>query len=642
MGYQISPGVLTREFDLTTTVPAVSTTEGAFVGQYKWGPVRERYLTGSENELSSVFWKPDEVNFEDFFTAANFLAYGNTLWNVREVIDTTEANTALQAKNATSANTSGFLVLNESHYRINFEDGSLQNTFGTGGWIAKFPGDLGNSLKVSICTSPAAYQSTLTGTLSVNAASKVVTGANTLFTTQLQVGDHIVINNQENQVVAINNATSLVLRNNQVGGATANTAVRRWEYYIEVDSEPNTSDYVANRGGSGDECHVVIADEDGAWTGQPGTILEVFQKLSMARDAKLDDGTSNYYVNQINDRSKYVWWAGHNANNTNIGSQAQNTTFAGSSLPVTDSLVGGSDGGRIGNDEKIRGYDLFKESEESDISLIIGGNATQTVAVHIINNIAEYRQDCVAVLSPPRVTVVNNVGSEAVDVVNWRNTLPSTSWAILDSGWKYQYDKYNDVYRWVPLSGDIAGLMVQTDVQRDPWWSPAGFNRGNIKNVIRLAYNPGKTDRDYLYKNGVNPCVTFPGDGTVLYGDKTLQAKPSAFDRINVRRLFIVLRKAIGRAAKYSLFELNDAYTRQAFKNMVEPFLRDVKGRRGLTDFKVICDETNNTGEVIDNNRFVGDIYLKPARSINFITLNFIAVRTSVEFSEVVQNFGAS
>jgi phage tail sheath protein FI len=206
----------------------------------------------------------------------------------------------------------------------------------------------------------------------------------------------------------------------------------------------------------------------------------------------------------------------------------------------------------------------------------------------------------------------------------------------MDSGWKYQYDKFNDVYRYVPLNGDTGGTMVRTDQQRDPWYSPAGFNRGNIKNVIKLAFNPNKAERDVLYKAGVNPVVSFPGQGTVLFGDKTLLAKPSAFDRINVRRLFIVLEKSISTASKFTLFEFNDEFTRANFVNLVEPFLRDVQGRRGITDFRVVCDESNNTPEVIDRNEFIGDIFIKPARSINFIQLNFVAVRTGVDFSEVV------
>jgi len=287
-------------------------------------------------------------------------------------------------------------------------------------------------------------------------------------------------------------------------------------------------------------------------------------------------------------------------------------------------------------------YSLFASPEDVDVSLILAGETNQTRALHLINNIAEVRKDCLVVMSPRKADVVNNsgyVGSEMDDVIAFRNLLPSSSYATMDSGYKYQYDKYNDVNRYVAMNGDTAGLMARTDNDRDPWYSPAGFNRGQIKNVLRLSYNPPKAQRDQLYKSGINPVNTFPGQGTILFGDKTLLAKPSAFDRINVRRLFIVLEKAIAIAAKFTLFEFNDEFTRAQFRNLVEPFLRDVQGRRGIYDFRVICDETNNTGEVIDGNRFVGDIYIKPARSINFIQLNFVAVRTGVEFSEIVGKF---
>jgi phage tail sheath protein FI len=279
---------------------------------------------------------------------------------------------------------------------------------------------------------------------------------------------------------------------------------------------------------------------------------------------------------------------------------------------------------------------VFKNPEEVDVSLLVTGTGNSTIATHVISNIAETRKDCVAFISPEKADVVDNAGSEATDVVAYRETLTSSSYTVIDSGYKYQYDKYNDVYRWIPLNGDIAGLCVRTDTERDPWFSPGGMNRGQVKNVIKLAWNPTKTERDTLYLKGVNPVVSFPGEGTVLYGDKTMLSKPSAFDRINVRRLFITLEKAISRAARFSLFEFNDQFTRAQFVALVEPYLRDVQGRRGITDFRVVCDDTNNTAEIIDRNEFVGDIYIKPARSINFIQLNFVAVRTGVSFNEVV------
>ena len=294
---------------------------------------------------------------------------------------------------------------------------------------------------------------------------------------------------------------------------------------------------------------------------------------------------------------------------------------------------------RSGNIET--GWDLFADADSQDIGLLVTGpsivdSADATLANYIINNIAEARKDCVAFVSPSSNSVVNHIGSEVDNVLADRNALPSTSYAFMDSSWKYMYDKYNDVYRWVPLNGDTAGLAARTDTTNDPWFSPAGFTRGNIKNVVKLAWNPKQLDRDDLYSKGVNPVVSFPAQGVVLYGDKTLLSRPSAFDRINVRRLFIALEKTIARYAKSQLFEFNDEYTRAAFRNVVEPFLRDVKARRGVTDFLVVCDETNNTPNVIDQNQFVGDIYVKPNRSINYIQLNFVAVRSGVSFQEVI------
>ena len=320
------------------------------------------------------------------------------------------------------------------------------------------------------------------------------------------------------------------------------------------------------------------------------------------------------------------------------GASATVVTFSGG--PLMDELSGGVDGNSILTDgEYMTGLDKFKSGEDIDISLLMTADANVDVQMYAINDIAEYRKDCVAFLSPPQNLVVNNAGNEAQDLVTYRDELPTSSYSVMDSGWKYQYDKYSDIYRWVPLNGDIAGLCVRTDTVRDPWWSPAGYNRGFIQNCVRLAWNPRKAYRDLLYANGINPVISEPGQGTLLFGDKTMLSKPSAFDRINVRRLFIVLEKAISTAAKYTLFEFNDQFTRAQFVNMVEPYLRDVMGRRGLYDFRVVCDETNNTPEVIDANSFVGDIYIKPARSINFIQLNFVAVRTGVDFSEVVGKF---
>ncbi len=374
------------------------------------------------------------------------------------------------------------------------------------------------------------------------------------------------------------------------------------------------------------------------FTGTAGTILEKFAFASKAGDAKKSDGTSAYYKDVVNTQSAYIWWMDHTANvagsGTVWGSTANASLFANLTANLTVSLsLGALTAPSDAN--IISGLGIFANDEAYDISLLPLADASATVANYAISSVAEVRKDCIVFISPEFDDVVNNAGSEATAITAFRDTLTSSSYAVLDSGWKYQYDRYNDVYRWVPLNGDTAGLAVRTDFVADPWFSPAGFNRGQVKNVVKLAYSPSKTDRDTLYKKGVNPVVTFPGNGTILYGDKTLLAKPSAFDRINVRRLFIVLEKAIATAAKFQLFEFNDPFTRAQFRNLVEPFLRDVQGRRGITDFKVVCDESNNTAQVIDTNNFVADIYIKPARAINFIQLNFIATRSGISFEEV-------
>jgi phage tail sheath protein FI len=640
VSFLVSPGVKVTEIDLTTIIPAVSTTETAMVGQFQWGPCQEiRYISGEE-ELVRTFFKPDTDTFVHWYSAWSFLAYGNQLLLVREV-DTTNANTDLRAANATSANSQGFLVLNRNHYELNYDDGELYTNHSTGPWIAKYPGDIGNSIRVSVCASANAYQSTLTGSLTVSANTAAVSGVGTLFTTQVSTRDLLVLNDEIVQVKSVANNTRLTLTGRHIAGASSNTSVvRRWEHYVEVDRAPDTTPFAKVQNGKKDEMHVVIVDDDGRWTGSNNTVMEVWQSLSKSSDSKNDFGDSIYYKDVINQRSRYVWWAGHATTITNAGERVKNTGFGVPYKPLTYALAGGRDGTTIGNDERVRGWDMFADPEKVDVSILAITDGGQTVATYVINNIAEKRRDCVVVLSPPRVTAVNNADNEAVDIVTYRDRLPSTSYAMMDSGWKKIYDKYADVSRMIPLNSDVAGCMVYTDWLHDPWWSPAGFRRGRIKNIEELAWNPNQPDRDILYKNNVNPVMHAKNEGVVLFGDKTLLTHPSAFDRINVRRLFIVLEKAIAIAAKYLLFEFNDAFTRAQFKAMVEPFLRDVQGRRGIIDFRVICDETNNTGEVIDRNEFVGDIYIKPNRVINFINLRFVAVRTSVQFEEVIGKFG--
>ena len=430
--------------------------------------------------------------------------------------------------------------------------------------------------------------------------------------------------------------------------ASSNTQTRvltrTWEFHNVLDNAPGQSGYVIAFGNSSinsDEMHVVVVDDDGKFTGVPGTILEIYRNVSRATDGKDPDGQGNYWKDLINQKSQYIWVT----NDLSGAASATAENLEDSTLDVvTYALNYGKDGAtehNIAFSLLANAWDKFMNKEDIDISLVLCGTTRSFVlANYLIDNLVELRQDCVLFISPQKADVVDNSGNEAAACVNFRNLLRSTSYAVMDSGWKQMYDRYNDTYRWIPLNGDTAGLCARTDDTNDPWWSPAGFNRGHIKNVVRLAWNPRQTARDTLYKKGINPVVQFLGEGTILYGDKTLLAKPSAFDRINVRRLFIVLRKAIAEAAKYTLFEFNDSFTRAQFKNMVNPYLRDIKGRRGIYDFLVVCDETNNTPVVIDRNEFIGDIYIKPARSINFIYLNFVAVPTGVDFNEVVGNWG--
>jgi phage tail sheath protein FI len=435
----------------------------------------------------------------------------------------------------------------------------------------------------------------------------------------------------------------------KVSIADANTFTG-WAYSSQFNGAPGTSTYTSNRGGANDEIHIIVVDEEGKFTGTSGTVLEKFGYVSKASDAKDDSGNTNYYKNVIANKSKYIRWMSHptanaistysNASST-WGNTASGISFTRLASAVTLSLGNGTAAGADGTivaANTTAGYNLFSSSESTDISLIITGPGANTISSSLIS-LVETRKDCIVFFSPAKSDVVDNAGNEAAACVTQAASIGNSSYAFMDCNWKYQYDKYNDVYRWVPLNGDIAGLCAKTDIEKDPWFSPGGLNRGQIRNVVKLAWNPSKTERDTLYVKGVNPVVNFQGEGTVLFGDKTLLSKPSAFDRINVRRLFIVLEKSIARAARFSMFEFNDQFTRAQFVALVEPYLRDVQGRRGITDFRVVCDDTNNTGEVIDRNEFIGDIYIKPARSINFIQLNFVAVRTGVSFEEVVGKF---
>ena len=638
MAFQVSPGVLVQERDLTRIIPAVSTSVGAFAGEFRKGPLDEIVTVSSEQELVETFGKPDSNNFEDFFSAANFLQYSNALRVVR-------------AQNSSIANAvasgSSFVIKNETDYINNYATGQGS----VGEWAARTAGAWGNNLLVSICPSAAAYETTVVTTLAstpavgdtqvtVTSGTNIAVGDILNFSTTAATSDYN--DGHEYRVTAkASNLITIVRHPSGTGGlqrllTNGCNIRRRWRFYDQVAGAPGTSPYATSKGGSNDEIHVIVVDEDGGISGTANTVLEVYQKLSKASDAKSPQGDTNYYPTVIQTRSKYVYWMDHNSGGTNWGNTASGTTYTAVSTPTLTSLQSGSDGSAVTVAQKKTAYEKFLDSETVDVGLIIAGPGDATHVDNVIS-IAEDRKDAVAFVSPERTDVVNvaNANTQTSNVVGFYNSIRSSSYVVFDSGYKYQYDRYNDVYRFVPLNGDIAGLSARTDLIADSWYSPAGFNRGTIRGAVKLAYNPNKTQRDDLYRNRVNAVVTFPGQGTVLFGDKTGLSAPSAFDRINVRRLFIVLEKAISTASKFQLFEFNDEFTRANFRNIVEPFLREVQGRRGITDFLVVCDETNNTGEVIDRNEFIAEIFVKPARSINFITLQFVATRTGVSFEEV-------
>jgi len=750
MAFQVSPGVNTSEIDLTNVVVAAGTSTGGFAGRFRWGPIEDITLITDEDNLVDVFQKPDDNNFEHFFTAANFLQYTSAL-NLVRAANTTVANAAAP-KNAT-ANVGTYVnvqVTNSENYYTTYDDeqgGSAYGTAANGPFVAKWAGDLGNTFKYSMCPAdrPSAtltgtgtwtqatgvlagtgtlygievrvgdaisiadevglhivtavtsnvaitcfstsssdsansnakvatlqkrsafhtIASNLKGTVVVTADSTTVTGTDTMFDSQFIVGDKITINGETKKVKTLTSNTVMVTDKKFLAAASAQTYTRDWEYASAFpEGPPTTSTHAADKSMALDEIHIAVVDEDGDWTGTPDEVVEAHSNLSVAKGARDSQGEDIYYKNWINAKSKYMWWlqrpivdgeatSGDYTTPAATGSKTlrawgatadaggtqQADQFYMPGKPQTVSLGGGTAGSAPSDADVIRAYDFMKSAEDVDVSLLMTGSHSSTVVRHCIGQIAESRKDCVAFFSPTKahVVAVTNSSTATTSVTGHRDTVnQNSSYAVMDSGWKQMFDKHNDKFRYVPLNGDTAGLCAQTDAVRDPFFSPGGFSRGQIKGVVKLPFNPKKAERDILYQSQVNPVVSFPGEGTVLFGDKTQLTKPSAFDRINVRRLFILLEKAIANAARFQLFEFNDEFTRSQFVSMVEPFLRDIQGRGGIQDFAVVCDASNNTPQVVDSNQFRGDIFVKPSRAINFIQLNFVAVRSGVEFSEVV------
>lgn len=617
MVFSVSPSVTIREIDATASIPAITTPPAAIAGVFRWGPVNERILVTSENELASRFGKPTDFNAETFFTAADFLAYSNSLYVTR--VTSADANTA---------------------------SGTYFN--------AKYPGVLGNSIEVSYVTSSEAFSETLFDEnliLNFGTQDEILIGTNTftILTTEdlgsvLNNGDIIRVGTDEigyqNMIVDTYTITTAIDDN-----GTANTADDFTVYTYVINfknrySLPETSylnltytrywglSYLFSGAPETGKMHIVVTDRDGVISGVSDTVLEVYENVSRDPTAQLSDGTNNYYANVIENNSSWVI-----TDDVQVLDSASNTFGY-------ENLSGGSDGSNessIPFGKLAEGFDLYRDAAEIDISFILQGKANSAnIGNFITQNIAERRKDCVAFISPTFASVVapSNPQTKLLNVIAFRNQIQSSSYAFIDSGYKYRYDKYNDVYRWIPLNGDMAGLCSRID----PWESPAGYKRGIIKNVVKLAFNPNKEQRDQLYGRDINPVISQVGQGVLLFGDKTAlgTATGSAFTRINVRRLFITLEKAIATTASSFLFDFNDEFTQTQFRNLVEPFLRDIQGRRGIIDFRVISDSSVNTPDVIDRNMFKGNIFVKPSRTINFIELTFVATRTGVEFDEII------
>ena len=699
MTFGISPGIYTREIDLSNFVTGIGTTIGAASGIFTWGPINQPMLLGSSNALVNTFGPPTNLNPETWFTASNFLDYSNSMWVCRSA--NTTANTANAAYNAVAntgaiANIIQNVILNNTTFQTQiFSDANVP-------YIAKWAGSMGNSLRVSQCDGANSYSSnvslsgsilsgislgnTYSGSFTIGIGSNVgiitVTQTNAsnvaagnVYATALAAaftpGDNIYVGGfgggpQALNVLklssispAVTNATVTTMNVNFYSPSrlsqsyVANTLQRYWEFYNAVVGKPGeTASVLSITGNSSlvDQLSVVVVDNKGLFTGVAGTILEVYNNLSFATDAVNPDGTTAYYRTVINNQSPYIW---NVADRAGMVSNTTATIINSTNLaPISLNFSLGQDG----DSELVAplatlstGWSMFLNKTTYPVNLIISGHptgGTATVNGKTYNNfqltnwlaqtiVPGRINDCVVFASPDKATVVNNSGNEAVDIVNWSTLINPSTYLVMDSGYKWQYDRYNNIYRWIPLNGDIAGLCAYTDAVSFPWFSPAGVNRGLIKNTIKLAYNPQMNDRDYFYPNGINPVISDPGYGVYLDGDRTFTLQNTSFNRINVRRLFIYLEQSIASATKPILFEINDVFTQNQFKSIVNPFLKGVKGARGIYDFVTVCDGTNNTPQVVDSNQFLGAMYVKPAKSTNYIRLDFISVPSGVSFSAI-------
>ena len=745
-----SPGVVIQERDLTTITTLSTANVGVLAGPFEEGPVEEIVDISSERELAERFGKPNEYNYEFWYSASQFLSYGGVLKTIRVT------STAL--KNAVDSGTAA-LIKNLQNYETSYE--SASNSFN---WAARTAGSKGNSIGIFMTDAGADQildpgtpatneweftkdQTLAAGTGGSGATGKVfkysivvtvkdvvgdfnITDSATINTGSAEnvvilawdpankklelgldsdgiggvIGDDDVITQGTSTAkvnVTVERKLHVVLDKGSVEFAAADTfddansveatvASVRAEYpereylpgvkWVNVAPKPGTSLYANSVGGHRDEMHIIVVDIDGKITGTTGALLERFIGVSKASDAKTSVGETNYYVEVIKQRSNYLYWGKHLAGATEVfaatgtesqglwGSAAASKNFnlirhnvAPVSFPDNRSVIGGFEGGTryfrltggvdyvsstgvyaATNTDYATAYQLVEDPESQTIDYLLTGpsgadDAEAIARVTTLVNIAEERRDCLVFVSPRRGNVIgqSNTNTITSNIVKFFDQLPSSSYVVFDSGYKYIYDKYNDVYRYVPCNGDIAGLCLQTTEVAEPWFSPAGFQRGVLRNAIKLAYSPTKTQRDTLYSARINPVVSFPGQGVILFGDKTALGFASAFDRINVRRLFLTIERVISGAAKAQLFEQNDESQRSLFVNIVEPYLRDVQGRRGVTDYLVKCDAQNNPPESVDRGEFYAEIFVKPTRTINYITLTFVATRTGVAFNEV-------
>ena len=717
---QLSPGVLTREVDLTVgRAENVLDNIGAIAGPFAIGPVDEATDISTEQDLINVFGEPKstDAQYEYWMAASSYLSYGGVLKVVRTA-GTTLANANAGVGQAASTLTGADRIDNYDDYIQNHSEATNFT------YAAKNPGSWANNLKICVIDDAADQTLTLSG---INASTvvgmgvtteldsvvvpgagstsaftgylkSIITGVNlTNKTVDVKIVSRVATDGTETKIdyaegtdyAAFGAADDIrVIQNNGTALGVAHTVSSQVDWYDQqtlgltnsvvfwksIAGKPKTNKYSLDRNGKNDGIHVVVVDDLGDVTGIQGQILEKHTNLSKALDAVSDvnspqkiwyeqflaDFSDNVYAGSNPSAADDANWgttplstgfsAGFTKNTTAQGlwgQNAQGVTFTAIGK-ATYTLTAGVDysstnGMSAALSDIITSYGKFANKDEVEVDYIINGPGCGTKAesqakANYIISVANERKDCVATISPHRgdVVGVTNDDTQTSNVIDFFSTLSSSSYCVFDSGYKYMYDRFNNKFRYVPCNGDIAGLMTRTNIVAYPWFSPAGQQRGIINNAIKLAYNPDKAQRDKLYPARINSVITQPGTGTLLFGDKTGLGYASAFDRINVRRLFLTIEQALEKAAQAQLFELNDELTRANFRNIVEPYLRDVEAKRGLFGFLVVCDSTNNTPDVIDNNEFRADIFLKPAKSINYVTLTFVATRTGVSFEEVV------